>query len=176
MLSAVRSLPLYLLLALPGAGAWAVESPPVRVEAFVGEAVVVFENIECPEEVIRVPTGDAAETDPDKCEAIVGLSNVPNKVSDVVWAIAKADLDNPAVVDSIKSQLAGLTIGEQTLLVAVLHNNAATLGVDKTKYLNTIRLIVTVNPAAAPSVVLTASVLDPANADAIKGAALEGAP
>ena len=176
MLSAVRSLPLVLLLALPGAGTWAAQSPKVRVEAFVGEAVVVFENIDCPEEVIRVPTGDAAETDPDKCEAVVGLSNVPDRVSDVVWAIAKADLDNPAVVESIKSQLAGLTTGEQALVVAVLHNNATTLGVDRTKYLNTIRLIVTVNPKAASTVVLTASVLDPGNADAIKGAALEGAP
>ena len=83
MRSAAPSLLLLILLAATSPQTWSAEGsagakdPSIRVEAMVGEAVVVFEDIDCPEgEIVRVPTGEYAQTNPATCETVVALSNV----------------------------------------------------------------------------------------------------
>jgi hypothetical protein len=137
----------------------------------VGEAVVVFEDVDCPEEVVTVPTGEVAQTNPTTCETIVALSTVSDKVNAMVWAIAAADPDDPAAAAAIQAQLAGLTTAEQTLVIVVLHNNAQHLGTNDQTIISTIGSIVAVNPRAAATLVMTASVLDPGNAPAFIEAA-----
>ena len=47
----------------------------IRVEAMVGEAVVVFEDIDCPEaKWLECPPGEVAQTNPVTCETVVALS------------------------------------------------------------------------------------------------------
>jgi len=166
------AVPTLLLLTLfTTAGAWSADSPSIRVEAMVGEAVVVFEDIDCPDDMVLVPTGEVALAQPSTCQTIVALSTVSDRVSAVVWAIAAADPDDPEAAAAIKTQLTGLTTAEQALVIAVLHNNAAHLGTNAATVIATIGAIVAVNPSAAATIVLTASVLDPANAAAIISAA-----
>jgi len=169
--SAVPSLLFVLVTAVSSTNAWSAKNPPIRVEAMVGEAVVVFEDIDCPEEVVTVPTGEVAQTNPTTCETIVALSTVSDKVNAMVWAIAAADPDDPAAAAAIQAQLAGLTTAEQTLVIVVLHNNAQHLGTNDQTIISTIGSIVAVNPRAAATLVMTASVLDPGNSQAIIEAA-----
>ena len=149
MRSAVPSLLFVLVTAVSSTNAWSAKNPPIRVEAMVGEAVVVFEDIDCPEEVVTVPTGEVAQTNPTTCETIVALSNVSDNVNGMVWAIAAADLDDPTELAAIQSQLAGLTTAEQTLVIVVLNNNAQHLGTNQQTVVSTIAAIVAVNPRAA---------------------------
>ena len=183
MRSALFSLLLFILLGATSPLVWSVEGsakskgPTIRVEAMVGEAVVVFEDIDCPEgEVVRVPTGEFAQTNPATCETVVALSNVDDKVNDVVWAIAAADLDDPAQLAAIEAQLANLTTAEQTMVIAVLNNNAKHLGTNQDTVIATVAAIVTVNPEAAATIVLTATVLAPSMAEAVVEAATAAAP
>jgi hypothetical protein len=160
--SAVRpSLFLIVFLVTAGTNTWSGERSSIRVEAMVGEAVVVFEDIDCPDDVYRVPTGEAAITYPDECNAVVALSTVSNKVNDVVWAIAAADPDDLGAAAEIKILLAGLTTAEQALVIVVLFNNAQHLGTNDATVIRTVGAIIEVNPAAASVVVMTASVIDP---------------
>ena len=166
------AVPTLLLLTLIAATrAWSADGPSIRVEAMVGEAVVVFEDIDCPDDMVLVPTGEVAQTQPSTCQTIVALSTVSDRVSAVVWAIAAADMNDPEAAAAIKTQLAGLTTAEQALVIAVLHNNAAHLGTNAATVIATIGAIVAVNPSAAATIVLTASVLDPANEGAFISAA-----
>lgn len=146
---------------------------PVRVEAIVGEAVVVFEDIDCPEEIVEVPTGQVAVTYPEECETVVSINTVPDPVGDVIWAIANTDPDD---AEAIEQLLVGLTTSEQTLVLVVLINNSDHLGTDTDTLLATITAITRLNPDATPLIVLTGIVLDPENQDDIITAALIGAP
>ncbi|MEM1153344.1 MAG: hypothetical protein AAGI44_04335 [Pseudomonadota bacterium] len=149
------------------------DETPVRVEAFVGEAVVVFEDIDCPEEIVTVPTGQVAVTYPEECETVVSINTVPDPVADVIWAIAETDPDD---IEAIEELLVGLTTSEQTLVLVVLINNSDHLGTDTDTLLSTITAITRLNPDATPLMVLTGVVLDPDNQDDIITAALIGAP
>ena len=53
---------LLLLLLFAGANAWSAKESTIRVEAMVGEAVVVFEDIDCPDDMVQVATGEVVET------------------------------------------------------------------------------------------------------------------
>ena len=183
MRSALSSLLLSFLLGATSPLAWSAEGsakgkgPTIRVEAMVGEAVVVFEDIDCPEgEVVRVPTGEFAQTNPATCETVVALSNVDDRVNDVVWAIAAADMDDPAQLAAVEAQLASLTTAEQAMVIAVLNNNARHLGTNQDTVVATVAAIVRVNPDAAATIVLTATVLAPSMAEVIVEAATEAAP
>jgi hypothetical protein len=166
---AVKSLVLFAAFIVT-ANAW---SATVRVEAIVGEAVVVFEDIDCPETVYSVPTGEVARTNPVTCEAIIALSTVPDDVGKVVWLIANADPDDQA---AIEEALADLSVSELAMVVTVLQNNQQHLGTDDATVVDTIASIVAVNPEAAETVVLTATVLNPSAAEAIVAAAVAAAP
>lgn len=173
MRSAVSSL--LLLIVFASANAWSAKSPVIRVEAMVGEAVVVFEDIDCPEgEEVRVPTGEVAENNPVTCETVVAISTVSDKVNAVVWAIAAADPDDLEAAAAISTLLAGLTSAEQALVIAVLHNNAIHLGTNKDTIVATIRAIAEVNPTGVSVSILTSAVLDPELAGEVISAALEG--
>ena len=127
MRSAVPSL--FLLVLFASTNAWSSKSPTIRVEAMVGQAVVVFEDIDCPEDTeVRIPTGEVGEMNPVTCETVVALSNVSDKVNAVVWAIAAADPDDLEAAGAISALLGDLTSAEQALVIAVLHNNAQHLG------------------------------------------------
>ena len=101
MRSAVKPLLLLTFLLTTATNTWSAEGSTIRVEAMVGEAVVVFEDIDCPDDVYTVPTGEAAEANPVTCETLVALSTVPDNVGSVVWAIAQADPDDPAAASVI---------------------------------------------------------------------------
>jgi hypothetical protein len=155
---------------------WSADGPSIRVEAMVGAAVVVFEDIDCPDEVTTVPTGEVAQTNPASCETIVALSTVPDAVGVVAWAIAAADPDDPEAQAAIDALLANLSVAEQVMLITVLHNNQQHLGTNDATVVATVGQIISVNPAAAASVVLTATVLNPGIADAIYAEAIAAAP
>lgn len=164
MRSAVKALPLTALLLITAANAWAA-ADAVRVQAMVGEAVVAFENIDCPDDVFVVATGERALTNPSDCEALVALSELPDKVGTVVWAIAALDLNDPAALQAIEALLSTLNTGEQVMVIAVLENNAHHLGTDDSTVVATVQSIIVLNPDAAGVVVGAAVVLDPGNAD-----------
>ena len=147
-----------ILLATAATNIWASERSPVRVEAMVGAAVVVFEDIECPEDVVEVPTGQVAITYPDECDMVVGLNTVSDTVSDVVWAIASTDPDD---AEAVQDLLVGLTTAEQTLVIVVLINNAQHLGTNDDYVIATMAAISRENPGAVPLLVVTGSVLRP---------------
>ena len=94
----------------------------------------------------------------------------------MVWAIAGADLDDPAELAAVEAQLANLSTAEQTMVIAVLNNNAKHLGTNQDTVIATVAAIVTVNPEAAATIVLTATVLAPSMAEAIVEAAAAAAP
>ena len=165
MRSAVKTLLLLTFLLPAATNTWSAGGPAIRVEAMVGEAIVVFEDIDCPDDVYSVPTGEAAEANPVTCETIVALSTLSDNVGSVVWAIAAADPDDLEAASAIADQLAGLTVAELAMVVTVLQNNQRHLGTDGATVVRIIGVIVTVNPAAAATVVLTGSVLDPGNAE-----------
>jgi hypothetical protein len=173
---AVKTLLLLTFLLTASTNTWSAGGPVIRVEAMVGAAVVVFEDIDCPDDVYTVPTGEVAQTNPVTCETVVALSTVSDNVSVVAWAIAAADPDDPEAMAAIDAQLADLSVAEQAMLITVLHNNQQHLGTNDATVIATVGRIVSVNPAAAATVVLTASVLDPGNADAIFAEAIAAAP
>jgi hypothetical protein len=173
---AVKTLLLLTCLLTAATTAWSVEGPTIRVEAMVGAAVVVFEDIDCPDDVYTVATGEMAQTNPVTCETVVALSTVSDDVSVVAWAIAAADPDDPEAMAAIDALLADLSIAEQAMLITVLHNNQQHLGTTDATVIATVGRIISVNPAAASTIVLTATVLDPGNADAIFAEAIAAAP
>ena len=176
MRPAVKTLLLLTFLLTATANVWSAGGPVIRVEAMVGAAVVVFEDIDCPDDVYLVPTGEIAQTNPVTCEAVVALSTVSDNVSVVAWAIAAADTDDPEAKAAIDALLADLSVAEQVMLITVLHNNQQHLGTNDATVVATVGQIITVSPAAAATVVLTASVLNPGNADAIYAEAIAAAP
>jgi hypothetical protein len=173
---AVKTLLLLTFLLTATTNTWSAEGPAIRVVAMVGAAVVVFEDIDCPDDVYNVPTGEVAQTNPVTCETVVALSTVSDNVSVVAWAIAAADPDDPEAKAAIDAQLADLSVAEQAMLITVLHNNQQHLGTDDATVIATVGQIVSINPEAAAIVVLTATVLDPGNVDAIFAAAIAAAP
>jgi hypothetical protein len=174
--SAVKPLLLLTFLLTTASNTWSAEGPTIRVQAMVGAAVVVFEDIDCPDDVNTVPTGNAAQANPVTCETVVALSTVSDNVSVVAWAIAAADPDDPEAKAAIDALLADLSVAEQAMLITVLHNNQQHLGTDDATVIATVGQIVSVNPEAAATVVLTAIVLDPGNADAKYDAASAAEP
>ena len=176
MRPAVKTLLLLIFLLTATTNTWSAEGPTIRVEAMVGAAVVVFEDIDCPDDVYLVPTGEVAQTNPVTCEAIVALSTVSDNVAVVAWAIAAAGTDDPEAKAAIDALLADLSVAEQVMLITVLHNNQQHLGTDDATVIATVGQIISVSPAAAASVVLTATVLNPGNADAIFAEAIAAAP
>jgi hypothetical protein len=173
---AVKALLLLPFLLTATTNTWSANGPSIRVEAMVGAAVVVFEDIDCPDDVTTVPTGEVAQTNPATCETIVALSTVSDAVGVVAWAIAAADPDDPEAKAAIDALLADLSVAEQVMLVTVLHNNQQHLGTNDATVVATVGQIISVSPEAAASVVLTATVLNPANADAIFAEAIAAAP
>jgi hypothetical protein len=143
------------------------------VEAHVGAAIVIVgkDDGDCPEGMVPVPvpTGEAIETNPVTCEAVVSLATVPDDVSNVVWLIANGDPSDPEVQEA----LAELSNGELVMVVTVLQNNQQHLGTDDGTVIDTIQQIASVAPAAAPVVALTSVVLG-ADPDAVIGAIIEG--
>ena len=169
MRSAVRLPLLFLIFFFSTASAW---SQTVRVEAMVGAAVVVFEKIECPDDVYDVPTGEVAVTDPVTCETRVMLSTLPDDVGNLVWAIA----NNPEAIDDLGDALANLTEGELAMVVTVLQNNQQHLGTTDDTVIEVVSVIAEVAPDAAATVVLTATVLNPEATEEIVAVAIAAAP
>ena len=160
------------LLLIATNGAWGAKGPEVIVEAHVGAAVIVFQNIECPDVVYDVATGEMAVTDPETCDTVVQLSTVPDDIADIAWAIA----NDPDALDNLAEDLADLTDGELALLATVLQNNQQHLGTDDQTTIDFVAKIAEVNPEGAAVVVLTATVLNPSAAEAILAAAVASSP
>jgi hypothetical protein len=155
-----------------------VAAQAVRVEAMVGEAVVVFEDIECPDNYFLVPTSEAIETLPATCEVINARPSEDEKVGSIVWAIAQTDFDNPEAVEALQALVAaaGLTASEAAMVVVVIQNNPQHLGTDDSYVINAAKVVVQDNPAAAPLVLLAGTVGNPALADELAAAVIETAP
>ena len=173
MRSAVKTLLTPTLLITAATASWSVSAQPIRVEAHVGEAVVVFEDIECPDTVVPVPTGQKVQTNPVTCESVVSESTVPDDVNEVVWLIANADPSDPATEQAIQDALVGLSNGQLAMVITVLSNNQQHLGTDDNTVIETIRNIASAVPSAAPIVALTSVVLG-ADPDAVIGAIIDG--
>ena len=47
--------------------------------------MVVFEDIDCPDDMGAGANGEVAQTQPSTCQTIVALSTVSDRVSAVVW-------------------------------------------------------------------------------------------
>ena len=167
MQPAVKALLLLTFLLTGTTNTWSADGPAIRVQAMVGAAVVASEDSDCPDDVYTVLTGEAALTNPDTCETTVALSTESDNVAIVAWAIAAADPDDPEAKAAIDALLANLSVAEQVMLIAVLQNNQQHLGTNDATVVATVIQLLALNPAAAGTIVLTATVLGPDNADAI---------
>jgi hypothetical protein len=164
---AVKTLLLLTFLLTGTTNTWSADGPVIRVQAMVGAAVVASEDSDCPDDVYTVPTGEAALTNPDTCETIVAPSTVTDNVGVVAWAIAAADPDDPEAKAAIDALLANLSVAEQVMLIAVLQNNQQHLGTNDATVVATVIQLLAISPAAAGTIVLTATLLGPDNADII---------
>ncbi|MEM9255710.1 MAG: FecR domain-containing protein [Pseudomonadota bacterium] len=127
-----------------------VQDAVVVVKAVVGEAVVQFEDDDCPEKIYIVATGTTAETNPVTCEAIIETTTERSKVDALILAIAEGE--------DITEALAELSESEQSLVIAVIINNAETLNVTESMITDIVNSL----PGNTPPVVIADVLLNDA--------------
>lgn len=180
----------------------AVDGVVVNVEAMIGEATLVQENVAGEKDVIVVTTGTATQKDPSTGKILLAPATVPNPVNEVVHAIAAAAPDastrlpndegcslgkdpqrlvpqpdyDEATAAVIESELKQLSPGDLMMVIAVLINNANHLCIDATTVADTVSLIATVRPEEAANMAFVASLLDPEHADRYTNAATSPRP
>ncbi len=201
MLALRRILPSVALLMTSASGAlFAADN--VTVEAMIGEATFLRESADGTRESIIVTTGSTTRQDPGTGQTLLAPATVPNPVNEVVQAIAASSPDasdllptengcslgnaphrltarpeyDEATAAAIAAQLKALNSGELMMVMAVLINNAKHLCIDASTVADTVALISTARPEEAGNMVFVASLLDPANADRFRDAALKAAP
>jgi hypothetical protein len=183
--------------------AWSVaDNVIVNVEAMIGEATLVREHADGKQESIVVPTGKATQNDPGTGQTLLTPATVPNKVNEVVQAIAASSPDSnnqqptedgcsqgnaphrlspqpehdEAAAAALAAELKAMSSGELMMVMAVLINNANHLCIDATTVADTVALISRTRPEEAGNVVFVASLLDPENSARYTDAALKAAP
>lgn len=193
----------FTLLTISAYSAWAAsDNLVVNVEAMIGEATLVSESPEGKQEKLVIPTGKITQKDPNTGQTLLTPATEPNRVNEVVQAIAASapDAENqqpfddgcsqgnaphrltprPAYDDAlatdIKQRLSDMSSGELMMVMAVLINNANHLCIDASTIASTINLIATERPEEAGNVVYVASLLDPDNSDLYVDTALIAAP
>lgn len=199
-----KSLLPFVLLITGATSVWSKEtgSPSVNVEAMIGEATLVQETADGEKDTIIVPSGQTTTRDPATGKTTLTPSTVPNRVNEVVQAIAAAAADagdrlptdegcsqskqprrlvprpeyDEEVEAAIAKQLEMMTPGELMMVMAVLINNANHLCIDSSAITSTIALITKVRPEEAANVVAVASLLDPAHARDYEGAGTPSRP
>lgn len=163
----------------------------VNVEAMIGAATVTRKDEAGQPDIVVVPPGKAARTDPATGETLVEVSTSTDRVNAVVQAIAAAAPDAATRVSTdegcsqgiypvrdvarpetdaetaaaIEAQLAALTKGELMMVMAVLINNAGHLCIDSDTVAETLTRIAAVQPESAKEVLVVAVLLDPVNAE-----------
>lgn len=193
----------FALLAVSAPGTWAAKNNvEVNVEAMIGEATLVRASADGKRETIVIPTGKAAQQDHDTGQTLLTPATEPDKVNEVVQAIAAsspdADKQRPsddgcsqgnaphrlaarpeydeALAATIERELEGMSSGELMMVMAVLINNARHLCIDASTVANTVALISTARPEEAGNVVYVVSLLDPDNSALYTEKALKAAP
>jgi len=173
----------------------------VDVESMIGEAVLIRKTSDGQTDTIVIPTGQATQTDPTTGETALGAATLPNKVTEVVRAIAATSPDgnadataegcsrsdspirptanpanDPELEGEIRRMLSELSEGELMMVIAVLNNNARHLCTDAFAVNSAIGSIATVRPEVAAQVVFVAALVDPANAEQFVTTAQAAAP
>ncbi|MCB1704402.1 MAG: hypothetical protein KDI17_06040 [Halioglobus sp.] len=203
MRSPHKALPCFVLLMSGVVGAWAAPGDVVvNVEAMIGEATIVNRQPDGQQEKLVIPTGKTTSKDPGTGQILLAPSSTPNKVNEVVRAIAASSPDSEkqppsddgcsqgnapqrlsprpeydeAAASAINKQLESLSSGELMMVMAVLINNAKHLCIDASTVANAVSLISTTRPEEAANAVFVASLLDPDHADNYSDAAAKAAP
>jgi hypothetical protein len=201
--SLLKLLPSFVLLIASATATWsAADDVVVNVEAMIGEATLVRESADGKKETLIVPTGKTTKNDPTTGQTLLTPATQPDKVNEVVQAIAASAPDagnqrpsdngcsqgnaphrlvprpayDAAITAVIATELEGMSSGELMMVMAVLINNANHLCIDASTVANTVNLIVTERPEEAGNVVYVASLLDPDNSDPYADEALKAAP
>lgn len=118
----------------------------VHVKAMVGKAVVSFNEGDCPDVIHVVATGKTAETDPTTCTVVIKTTTERSTVDALVWAIANAEDD-----ETIEALIAQLSEAEQVMVIVVLTNNAAQLGINDGIINDTVNRIGRASPGGVPA-------------------------
>ena len=175
----------------------AVAGSQASVEARIGTATVTRKNDTGNPSTVAVPPGQAARTDPGDGKTVVAPSTTPDRINDVVRAIAAAAPDaaaraptdegcsrgsypvrtaaNPEVdaktSTDIDTQLAALTRGELIMVMAVLINNAGHLCIDESTVARTLARIAALRPDAIKAALAVSVLLNPENTQTFTEAA-----
>jgi hypothetical protein len=145
---------------------------------YVGTGVLVIEDVECDESMFLVPTDEEVEFDPTTCEVLTGQARKPDKVGDLVWAIAETDFGDPLQVAALEALVAeaGLTPAQAASIFVVIQNNEQHLLTDNSHLIGAAKILVGALPESAPLIVLAGSVGNPDFAPELIDAVIDSLP